>query len=165
MCCEDLQRVCCQTDEDVFLICWCFFYLQVFSEVAGHWRSLRKSCACSWLFNSAHNTHPGAWLFLEKSIKLYLSFINLIIFRDVWRMQYYSIGTQDLTWDWQKMCVMSSLMSWATININKISFTPAAIRFINEEVKWFCMVVFYFCVLCLFLVLLVGSNTNFNHGW
>ncbi len=28
---------CCQTDEDVFLICWCFFYLHVFSEVAARW--------------------------------------------------------------------------------------------------------------------------------
>ncbi len=35
MCCEDVQRVCCQTDEDVFLISWCFFYLHVFSEVAA----------------------------------------------------------------------------------------------------------------------------------
>ncbi len=49
LCCEHLQCVslfgcvlsicstCCQTDEDVFLICWCFFYLHVFSEVAARW--------------------------------------------------------------------------------------------------------------------------------
>ncbi len=47
LCCEHFQCVslfvcvvsicntCCQTDEDVFLICWCFFYLHVFSEVAA----------------------------------------------------------------------------------------------------------------------------------
>ncbi len=29
--------ICCQTDENVFLICWCFFYLHVFSEVAACW--------------------------------------------------------------------------------------------------------------------------------
>ncbi len=57
MCCEDLQRVCCQTHEDVFLICWCFFYLHVFSEVAAHWalsatvmtRSERAPWAQWWL--------------------------------------------------------------------------------------------------------------------
>ncbi len=35
LCCEYLQHMCCQTDEDVFFICWCFFYLHVFSEVAA----------------------------------------------------------------------------------------------------------------------------------
>ncbi len=28
LCCEHLQRVCCQIGESVFLICRCFFYLQ-----------------------------------------------------------------------------------------------------------------------------------------
>ncbi len=52
LCCEHLQRVslfvcvvsictiCCQNDENVFLICWCFFYLHVFSEVAACWALL-----------------------------------------------------------------------------------------------------------------------------
>ncbi len=35
LCCEHLQHMCCQTDEDVFLICWCFIQLHVFSEVAA----------------------------------------------------------------------------------------------------------------------------------
>ncbi len=35
LCCEYLQRMCCQTDEEVFLICWFFFYLHLFSEVAA----------------------------------------------------------------------------------------------------------------------------------
>lgn len=30
-CCECLQRACCQIEEDVFGICWCFVYLHVFS--------------------------------------------------------------------------------------------------------------------------------------
>ncbi len=29
--------ICCQNDENVYLICWCFFYLHVFSEVAARW--------------------------------------------------------------------------------------------------------------------------------
>ncbi len=33
-------RVRCQIDEDVFLICWCFFYFHVFSEVAARWALL-----------------------------------------------------------------------------------------------------------------------------
>ncbi len=49
LCSEHLQRVslfvcvmcictiCCQNDENVFLICWWFLYLHVFSEVAAHW--------------------------------------------------------------------------------------------------------------------------------
>ncbi len=48
LCCEHLQcvslfvcvvsicTICCQNDENVFLIYWCFFYLHVFSEVAVH---------------------------------------------------------------------------------------------------------------------------------
>ncbi len=52
LCCEHLQRVslfvfvvsictiCCQNDENVFLICWWFFYLHVFSEVAVCWALL-----------------------------------------------------------------------------------------------------------------------------
>ncbi len=35
LCCEHLQHMCCQTDMDVFLICWSFLYLRVFSEVAA----------------------------------------------------------------------------------------------------------------------------------
>ncbi len=43
---------CCQTDEDVFLICWCFFFLHVFSEVAVRWAlsatvGLNMNPACS----------------------------------------------------------------------------------------------------------------------
>ncbi len=49
LCCEHLQcvslfvcvvSICtiwCQNDENIFLICWCFFYLHVFSEVAARW--------------------------------------------------------------------------------------------------------------------------------
>ncbi len=35
LCYEHLQHMCSQTDDDVFLICWCFFYLHVLSEVAA----------------------------------------------------------------------------------------------------------------------------------
>ncbi len=49
MCCEDLQRVCCQTDEDVFLICRCFFYLHVFSEVTARW------ALSATVYNKHHN--------------------------------------------------------------------------------------------------------------
>ncbi len=57
LCCEHLQCVslfvcvvsicstCCQID-DVFLICWCFFFLHVFSEVAAHW-ALSATVVCS----------------------------------------------------------------------------------------------------------------------
>ncbi len=49
LCCEHLQcdslfvcvvsicTICCQNDENGFLICLCFFYLHVFSEVAARW--------------------------------------------------------------------------------------------------------------------------------
>ncbi len=36
-CVVSICSICCQTDEDVFLICRCFFYLHVFSEVEAHW--------------------------------------------------------------------------------------------------------------------------------
>ncbi len=56
LCCEHLQcvslfvcmvsicTICCQTDENIFLICWCFFYLHVFSEVAARWALSATVC-------------------------------------------------------------------------------------------------------------------------
>ncbi len=35
VCVVSICTICCQNYEDVFLICWCFFYLHVFSEVAA----------------------------------------------------------------------------------------------------------------------------------
>ncbi len=58
LCCEHLQRVslfvcvvrictiCCQNDENVFLICWCLFYLHLFSECAAR-RALSATIAFS----------------------------------------------------------------------------------------------------------------------
>ncbi len=37
VCVVSICTICCQNDENVFLICWCFFYLHVFSEVAARW--------------------------------------------------------------------------------------------------------------------------------
>ncbi len=36
-CVVSMCSTCCETDEDVFLICWCFFYSHVFSEAAARW--------------------------------------------------------------------------------------------------------------------------------
>ncbi len=36
-CVVSICTICCQNDENVFLICWCFFYLHVFFEVAARW--------------------------------------------------------------------------------------------------------------------------------
>ncbi len=61
----------------------------------------QMSVFCWWsgssksLFSSAHIAPPGARF--ERIIKLYLSFINRIklkYFLEIWRMQYYSIGTK-----------------------------------------------------------------------
>ncbi len=38
----------------------------------------QSALKCSSLFSSAHGTPPGAQLFLERIVKLYFSFINLI---------------------------------------------------------------------------------------
>ncbi len=35
VCVVNICSTCCQIDEYVFLICWCFFHLHVFSEVAA----------------------------------------------------------------------------------------------------------------------------------
>ncbi len=37
VCVGSICTICCQTDEDVFLIFWWFLYLHVFSEVAAFW--------------------------------------------------------------------------------------------------------------------------------
>ncbi len=47
LCCEHLH-ICCQNDENVFLICRCFFYLHVFSEVAAHWALSATVCLTEW---------------------------------------------------------------------------------------------------------------------
>ncbi len=67
---------------------FCFIYV----DVTDCRRSQCKRFVCLWLFSSAHNTPPGARLFLGRSVKLYLSFINVI----KRRMQYYSIGTHEI---------------------------------------------------------------------
>ncbi len=43
-CVVSICSTCCQIDEDVFLICWCFFYLHVFSEVAARWALSATVC-------------------------------------------------------------------------------------------------------------------------
>ncbi len=53
---------------------------------------------CSKLFSSAQSAPPpGALLFPERIVKLYIYFISdkTKDFMEIWRMQYYSIGTQD----------------------------------------------------------------------
>jgi len=92
LCCEHLQRVslfvcvasictiCCQNDENVFLICWCFFYLHVFSEVAARWAlsaTLHYCCAVGKCqhqlmfyffvnFATVLNKYLGLYLFSSK---------------------------------------------------------------------------------------------------
>ncbi len=71
LCCEHLQcvslfvcvvsicSICCQNDENVFLICRRFFYLHVFSEVAARWAlsatvDRTEEFCCHW--RRMHNT-------------------------------------------------------------------------------------------------------------
>ena len=60
LCCEYLQHVCCQTDEDVFLICWCFFYLNVFCEVAARW-ALSATVPRPYFEIFAPHVHTQPW--------------------------------------------------------------------------------------------------------
>ncbi len=39
------------------------------------------------LFSSAHGTPPGARLFSERTVKLYLSFINMIKLKILWKYE------------------------------------------------------------------------------
>ncbi len=73
-----------------------------FRTADGKWNGIKCLCfvrKCSSLFSSAHGAPPpGARLFWERNVKLYLSFIYMIklkTFLEIWRMQYYSIGTED----------------------------------------------------------------------
>ncbi len=85
LCCEHLQRVslfvcvvsiftiCCQNDEMFFLICWCFFYLHVFSEVAVRWALSATVdmcvCVCVCVCERARwHDHFNCFLIPEESI-------------------------------------------------------------------------------------------------
>ncbi len=77
--------------------------LQTVSETASNVCVLLViALKCSSLFSYAHGVlPPGARFFSERIVKLFLSLINMIkliqlnTFLNIWRMQYYSIGTQD----------------------------------------------------------------------
>ncbi len=60
VCVVSVCTICCQTDEDVFLICWWFFYLHVFSEVVVRWAlsaTVHYSlCSVNFLINSTHES-------------------------------------------------------------------------------------------------------------
>ncbi len=47
----------------------------------------RSALKFSSLFSSAHGTPPGARLFSERIVKLYLSFINMIKLKTFWRYE------------------------------------------------------------------------------
>ncbi len=77
VCVVSICTICCQTNENVFLICWCFFYLHVFSEVAARWalsatlwftpmvdsfRNKTKDCLYECLTGSlAHSIRSKTW--------------------------------------------------------------------------------------------------------
>ncbi len=64
-----------------------------FRTADGKWNGIECLCIvgdrrkCSSLFSSAHGTLPGAWLFSERIVRLYLSFIHMIklkYFLEIW---------------------------------------------------------------------------------
>ncbi len=61
--------------------------LQAVSETASNVCFVRDRCKCSSLFSSAHGAPPGARLFTERIVKLYLSFINMIKLKTFWRYE------------------------------------------------------------------------------
>ncbi len=66
------------------------------SETASNVCFVRNRHKWSSLFSSALSMPPGARLFSERIVNVYLSFINIIklnTFLEIWRRQYYSIGT------------------------------------------------------------------------
>ncbi len=65
-----------------------------FRTAGGKWNDIKCMCflvialKCSSLFSSAHCApHPGARLFSERIVKLYLSFINTIKLNTFWRYE------------------------------------------------------------------------------
>ncbi len=59
--------------------------LQTVSETASNVCVL--ALKCSSLFSSAHGAPPGARLFSERIVNLYLSFINMIKLKTFWRYE------------------------------------------------------------------------------
>ncbi len=69
-----------------------------FRTADGKWNAIKWMCLlvialkCSSLFSSAHSVPPpGARLFLS----FFYKYVKTKDFLEMWRMQYYSIGTQD----------------------------------------------------------------------
>ncbi len=61
-------------------------------------RFVRDRRKCSSLFSSAHSAPPGARLFFgenRKAVSFFYKYDKTKDFLEIWRMQYYSIGTQD----------------------------------------------------------------------
>ncbi len=58
VCVVSICTICCQTDEDVFLICWCFFYLHEFSEDAARWALSATVESRCWLNIAVMNLVP-----------------------------------------------------------------------------------------------------------
>ncbi len=74
----------------------------------------RSALKFSSLFSSAHGTPPGARLFSERIVKLYLSFINMIKLKTFWRYEGCSTTVYVLKINvrlGETVCVMPPLMS------------------------------------------------------
>ncbi len=63
-----IVTICCQNEENIFLICWCFFDLHLFSEVAAHWA---LSATVEWIIYSVPRLLP------LKSLKSYTHLSSL----------------------------------------------------------------------------------------
>ncbi len=72
--------------------------LQTVSETASNVFCFQSALKCSSLFSSAHDTPPEALLFFgenRKAVSFFYKYDKTKDFLEIWRMQYYSIGTQD----------------------------------------------------------------------
>ncbi len=70
-----------------------------------------------WYRKKEHDMLPVVQLFSERIVKLHLSFINMIKTKhslEVWRMQYYSIGTKMNMGLGKTVCVMCPIGLWQT---------------------------------------------------
>ncbi len=90
-----------------------------FRTADDKWNGIKCLCfvrdrrKCSWLFSSAHGAPPGALLFSERIVKLYLSFINMIKLKTFWRYEGCSTTLYVLKINMrlgETVCVMPPLM-------------------------------------------------------
>ncbi len=135
-CVVSICTTCCQ---DVFLICWCFFYLHVFSEVAALLATVKRRSFCVRCESTIRRRWVWNGLYIKKcpgSSKLYNGSEWLLIFNSGLRRMYrHSVSSVENMLDsWEPRFIYSkgkSVSSWLKQKSSNICLYKTVFRTSN----------------------------------